>query len=97
MMVLKRYYHKLDQIPYAVRTFLLKGLLLFVAWKLIYLLFLLPSRVLDRPLTRFTAISAAKTLNYFSHSSGYTTQDEIDEYDVALGQCVTPETVYDFG
>jgi hypothetical protein len=37
--------------------------------------------VLDRPLTRFTAISAAKTLNYFSHSSGYTTQDEIDEYD----------------
>jgi hypothetical protein len=37
MMVLKRYYHKLDQIPYAVRTFLLKGLLLFVAWKLIYL------------------------------------------------------------
>ena len=81
MMVLKRYYHKLDQIPYAVRTFLLKGLLLFVAWKLIYLLFLLPSRVLDRPLTRFTAISAAKTLNYFSHSSGYTTQDEIDEYD----------------
>jgi len=23
--------------------------------------------------------------------------DEIDEYDVALGQCVTPETVYDFG
>jgi hypothetical protein len=30
--------------------------------------------------TSFTAKSAAKTLNFFSHSSNYTTLDEIDEY-----------------
>ena len=80
-MVLKRYYHKLDQIPSSVKSFLLKGLLLFVGWKLIYLLLLLPSRTLDKPLTGFTAISAAKALNFLSHTSNYTTQDEIDEYD----------------
>jgi len=41
---------------------------------------MLPSRILDKPLTSFTAISAAQALNFFSNSSDYTTQDEIDEY-----------------
>lgn len=71
----------MNQIPPAVRSFLIKGILLFVAWKLIYLIFLVPSRILDKPLTDFTGIQTAKTLNLITHSSGYTTKAEIDEYD----------------
>ncbi|MEO8713131.1 MAG: archaeosortase/exosortase family protein [Parafilimonas sp.] len=71
----------MNKIPSAVKSFLIKGLIIFVAWKLLYLLLLTPSRILDKPLTDFTAIGAAKTLNFLSHSSDYTTLAEIDEYD----------------
>jgi len=81
MMVLRRYYQKINQIPSAVKSFLFKGFLLFVAWKLIYLLFLQPPRVLDQPLTYFTGVSTAKMLNLITDSSKFTTQAEINEYD----------------
>ena len=80
-MVLKQYYYKLEQIPSSVKSFLIKGFLLFIGWKLIYLLFLLPSRLLDKPLTEFTAKNTAHTLNLVTHSSNYTIKNEIDKYD----------------
>ena len=80
-MVLKQYYHNWYKIPKAVRLFLIKGLILFIAWKLIYLLLLQPSRIIDKPLTNFTAAGAIKILSTLSNSSNYSTQPEIDEYD----------------
>jgi exosortase family protein XrtF len=48
---------------------------------LLYLLLLFPSRILDKPLTDITALNTARTLNFLTHSSNYTIQDKIDEYD----------------
>lgn len=79
-MVLEKYYQKANQIPAAVKSFLFKGLIIFVAWKLIYLLFLAPGRILDEPLTSFTGINAARVLNLFTHSAGYTAKAETDVY-----------------
>jgi exosortase/archaeosortase family protein len=66
-----------QRIPKPVRLFLLKGILLFTAWKLLYLLLLLPGRILDRPLTHLIGVSTAKTLNFFSRSSDYSATPEI--------------------
>jgi exosortase/archaeosortase family protein len=49
----------LKQVPAQVRSFLVKALVLFVAWKLVYHLVLFPIRFPDRPLTLATAKSAA--------------------------------------
>lgn len=85
MIVLKRYYFKLNKIPKDVKSFLIKGLLFFIAWKFLYLLFLQPSRILDKPLTNFTAIETAKTLNSITHSASFTTKQEVDVYEEADG------------
>ena len=42
---------RLDQIPGPVKSFLVKAAVLFLGWKVVYLIFLLPGRVLDKPLT----------------------------------------------
>jgi exosortase/archaeosortase family protein len=65
------------RIPIQVKLFLLKGILLFIGWKLLYLLLLLPNRTLDRPLTATVAISTAKTLNFFARSPNYSVNSEI--------------------
>ncbi|HLI93543.1 MAG TPA: exosortase/archaeosortase family protein [Puia sp.] len=57
------------QIPKPVREFLLKATVLFVAWKAVYLLFLLPGRVLDKPLTYVIGKGTAATLSVI-HPSG---------------------------
>ncbi|MFT4152932.1 hypothetical protein [Parafilimonas sp.] len=80
MMVLKKYYQRTTQVPQTVKSFLIKGFLLFVLWKAIYLLFLLPSRTLDKPLTGFTAINAARVLNTLTNTKDFTVKPETDEY-----------------
>jgi exosortase family protein XrtF len=80
-MVLGKYYQKLYQIPAPVKSFLIKGLLIFVAWKFIYLLFLLPSRIIDKPLTEITAKGTVATLNFFSASPQYYFKNETDVYE----------------
>jgi exosortase family protein XrtF len=57
------------QIPRSVNLFFLKVLLVFILWKSVYLIFLLPGRVLDGPLTYSVGVVTTKTLNLF-HSSG---------------------------
>lgn len=54
---------KFQTIPPEVRTFLLRAFVLFVLWKSVYLLFLAPSRLLDRPLTKGVGANSAWLLN----------------------------------
>lgn len=60
-----------DQVPKPVKLFLLKAICVFVAWKAVYLLILLPNRVLDKPLTYVIGKSTAATLNVFRPSLDY--------------------------
>jgi exosortase/archaeosortase family protein len=62
---------RFTRIPKPVRNFLLKAAILFVAWKAVYLLFLQPARVLDKPLTYFLGKSTAGTLALFHPAGNY--------------------------
>ena len=79
MFAVQPYTNRWNQIPGSVRSFLLKAILLFVAWKAVFLLFLSPSRVLDGPLTRFTGVCTTSTLNIFSPSN-FSTRPVVDLY-----------------
>ncbi|HET6253219.1 MAG TPA: hypothetical protein VFE32_04070 [Puia sp.] len=62
---------RFNRIPKPVIEFLLKATFLFVAWKAVYLLFLLPGRVLDKPLTYIIGKGAAATLTLLNPSGGF--------------------------
>lgn len=62
---------RITRIPRPVREFLLKATVLFVAWKAVYLIFLLPGRVLDKPLTFAIGKGTAATLALFHPSADY--------------------------
>ena len=64
-----------NKIPKPVRLFLLKAALLFTVWKLLYLLYLLPHRTLDKPLTLALGVSTVTTLNALNQSWPYSTGD----------------------
>jgi exosortase/archaeosortase family protein len=61
----------LRQIPGPVKSFLVKAAILFVGWKVVYLVFLLPGRVLDKPLTTGVGKSTAATLAFFNPAADY--------------------------
>lgn len=61
------------QVPTPVRSFLLKAVIFFVAWKVLYLLVLQPGRVLDRPLTYMVSAGTVKTLNLVTGSHDFWT------------------------
>ncbi|MBS1601632.1 MAG: exosortase/archaeosortase family protein [Bacteroidetes bacterium] len=63
-----------NKIPKPVKLFLLKAALLFAAWKLVYLLYLLPHRTLDRPLSFAIAAGTTTSLNAFAPSRPYSTR-----------------------
>ncbi len=63
------------RIPPQVKSFLLKAFVLFAVWKALYLLVLLPNRILDRPLTYAVSIGTVKTLNAISRPSQYTASE----------------------
>jgi exosortase/archaeosortase family protein len=62
---------RFNRIPKPVKEFLLKAAILFVAWKAVYLLFLLPGRVLDKPLTHLIGKGTAATLALFNPAGDY--------------------------
>jgi len=66
-----------NNVPRPVKLFFLKATLLFAVWKLIYLLYLLPHRTLDRPLTYAVAAGTVATLDAFDHSRPYSTREGI--------------------
>lgn len=65
------YVQKWQQIPPAVKQFLLKGLLLLVAWKIIYLGLFLPYRILDKPLTDAVGKLTVSGLNLITNSHDF--------------------------
>ena len=62
---------KWNQVPKPVKAFLLKAITVFVVWKAVYLLFLLPGRVLDKPLTTAVGKATAATLAFFNPAADY--------------------------
>jgi exosortase/archaeosortase family protein len=90
------YLQKWQQIPAGVKRFLLKSILLFILWKVIYLLLLFPGRILDSPLTTGTGVLTASGLNWFTHSNNYRSKSEAgfikdDGYE---GKLVLEQSVY---
>ena len=87
---------KWNQIPRAVRQFLLKGAIILVLWKVIYFSFLLPGRVLDAPLTTAVGIVTTQTLNLITRSSDYSAKSELGRMDdIDLNPVSVPqESVY---
>jgi exosortase family protein XrtF len=71
-----------NQIPKAVRYFFLRALIAFVIWKFIYLVFLLPPRVLDGPLTYSVGELTTKTLNIFTRSHDFTVVSAVDTIEI---------------
>lgn len=58
-----------QSMPLAARNFLLRALVLFVAWKLLYHTFLLPNRVPDQQLTAVNAVLSAKCFQWLYPNS----------------------------
>lgn len=54
----------LFSLQYEVKQFLLRSLLLFILWQTVYLLWLAPSRLIDRPLTLITGQAGACLLQF---------------------------------
>lgn len=69
--MLKNYTAWWSQTPKAIRNFLIKGLLILVAWKSMYVLYLGPSGLLDKPLTALVGQHTSAVLNFFSASADY--------------------------
>jgi exosortase/archaeosortase family protein len=58
-------------VPRMVRSFFIKAILVFIAWKLLYLLWLMPKGILDTPLTHLVGAGTVATLNVFG-GGGFT-------------------------
>jgi exosortase family protein XrtF len=68
------------RVPRPVLSFLLKGLVFFVIWKVLYLALLLPARVPDRALTRLVGFSTVDVLNVFSSGTAFMAVEVRDDY-----------------
>ena len=67
----------INDIPLPVRLFLGKALLFFIAWKIIYGVFLVHTNVLDYPLTTHVGDASVYLLNNWTSMSGFTSVREI--------------------
>ncbi len=82
---------KWTEVPRPVKLFLLKAIALFVLWKGLYLLVLLPGRVLDKPLTYAVGVSTAATLNVISPPGDYSAREGLNPKQV--GNTIVQEDV----
>jgi exosortase/archaeosortase family protein len=73
-MLKKAFLDRWNQIPGAVKSFLLKALIILVVWKVLYLGFLAPSRLLDGPLTATVGKLSVVALNVCTGSHDYTSE-----------------------
>lgn len=64
-------------IPLPIRLFLGKALLFFIAWKVIYGVFLLDSNTIDNVLTNHVGTSSVYVLNNLTPMSGFIAKEEI--------------------
>ncbi|MDB5013495.1 MAG: hypothetical protein JWQ25_1697 [Daejeonella sp.] len=81
----KSFYDKWNHIPNAVKLFLFKAVSILIIWKAIYLVFLLPTRVIDAPATYSVGVATAKALNLLNNSQGYTSKKEIADIPSEFG------------
>jgi exosortase family protein XrtF len=72
--------HTWKQMPKPVRSFLLKGCVVFIVWKSLYLFFLLPNRVLDGPLTYAVGKGTISSLNFITHSHNFSAEKGVIEH-----------------
>jgi len=87
--------HKWNQVPVAVRRFIFRALAILITWKILYLVFLLPTRVLDKPLSHAVASSSVWVLNKYTHSADYTTKSETGNIYTDNGLAPAPlENIY---
>jgi exosortase family protein XrtF len=70
-MIAGTYQDKWHKVPLSVRRFILRAAIVLVVWKLLYLLFLLPARTLDRPLSHAVAHGATAMLNRITGTRDY--------------------------
>ena len=89
-MVLSTYINKWNNVPKTVKAFLFKALAILIVWKIVYLAFLLPTRLLDKPLTFSVGSATAWFLNVCTHSGGYTTQSVVGNVVTDTGPTLMP-------
>lgn len=70
-MVVKIFNGRKPEIPRTVVVFFSKAFLLFVLWKGVYLYLLLPTRILDAPLTHSVSVVTTKVLNIISSTKPF--------------------------
>ena len=83
--MLKSFNQQWNKIPKPVKVFLFKAVMLLVIWKTIYLVFLLPTRIIDAPATRSVGIATAKALNLAYNTQGYTSKKEVQNRQSEFG------------
>jgi len=82
-------------VPVAVRQFVLRAVAILVIWKLLYLIVLLPTRVLDKPLSYSVAMGTIWILNTGTHSHDFIDKSEIGNVPTDNGPAPAPlENVY---
>jgi exosortase/archaeosortase family protein len=69
----------LNETPATIRAFLRNALIVFAVWKVVYLVFLLDARILDKPLTDHVGEGTAWTLNLITTEKGFSSAAEIRE------------------
>ena len=89
-MVLSTYINKWNNVPKAVKAFIFKALTILLVWKIVYLAFLLPTRLIDKPLTYSVGTVTAWLLNTTTHSSDYTTQSVVADVVTDAGPTPMP-------
>ena len=66
-----------SQLPTQISKFLRNALLIFIIWKSIYLIVLLPNRTIDDPLTSMVGTQSVWLLNTIYSTNSYTSKDII--------------------
>jgi len=94
-MVISTYTNKWKKVPVDVRQFILRALAILISWKILYLLFLLPMRVLDKPLSHSVANGTSWLLNKYTNSPAYYAKSETGTVITDNGPVISPlEDVY---
>ena len=97
-MVTDTYTHRWNTVPRAVKAFIFKALIILLVWKIFYLAFLLPTRLIDRPLTYSVGSATAWLLDLCSHSTDYSTRSVISNVATDNGYTLMPlQNVYFHG
>ena len=73
------YLSKWNKVPAGIKKFILSAISILVIWKVLYLFILLPTRVLDKPLSTLVAKGSVIILNLCSGTHDYSARNEIGD------------------